>query len=85
MKEFLENTRVPGKETFNEEMARPLEENFEELKDYMAEMRKTMKVELSTCKLDVPWWNNKLATLKRLVKKEKKSSNQKRATCPICT
>ena len=71
MKDFLKNNRVPGKENFNEEMARPLEENFEELKDYMEEMRKTMKVELSNCKLDVPWWNNKLATLKRLVKKEK--------------
>ena len=71
MKRFLKDNKVPGKDNFNEEMAKPLEENFEELEDYLKKMRKTMKVESSSCKLDVPWWNNKLATLKRLVKKEK--------------
>ena len=70
-KKFLENVRVRGCEEFNDEMSKPLEENFSELTNYFAEMRKTMEVEKSSCKLDVPWWNNRLSALKRLVSRER--------------
>ena len=70
-KNFLKNNQVEGCVNFNDEMARPLERNFEDLTNFFGEMRKTMKVEKKYCELDVPWWNNKLASLKRIIRREK--------------
>ena len=71
MKEYLESVRVEAEENFNDEMNKPMETNFNELLAYMKGMRDKMKIERRNCPLDVPWWNGKLATMQRLIRREK--------------